>query len=314
MAPKRTGRRGGAGPSGVGRGAGQPNPGQVGQEQGNPAPQQQPDNDPPQDNPQQEEHNPEGPHPENSLPSHFTDEEPEPDQSASEQSEPSIQGQNQAPPAANLAPEMMAAFAAFLNHWQGQQPAPPPPPPPQPVPARTASSYHQSRGTEARRTNPRRNQEEPQEARFTLAQVEELIEQKMRRIDPSIVPKTTTRASHPFTERLFSIIIPEHITLHQLTVLKPYDGETDPSRHVDQFTSALMGRGAIPDHFALLFPATLSGSASTWFYNLPRASIDSWDQLRVKFEDAHIGRRTLLQNRKVLKTQPTHARRRANRT
>ena len=98
------------------------------------------------------------------------------------------------------------------------------------------------------RTNPRRTEPQQDQAavsqgdgRFSLAQVEELIERRMRRIDPNVVPTTASRASHPFTERLFSVVISEHITLHQLAQLSAYKGDTDPSRHVNQFMSAVLG-------------------------------------------------------------------------
>ncbi|KAL2237790.1 UNVERIFIED_CONTAM: hypothetical protein Sindi_0970700 [Sesamum indicum] len=61
--------------------------------------------------------------------------------------------------------------------------------------------------------------------------------------------------------------------------LRRYDGMKDPQEHVAAFEMY----GQSPPIMAKLFATTFTGKAQEWFTNLPRGSIESYNQLVQKF-------------------------------
>lgn len=57
----------------------------------------------------------------------------------------------------------------------------------------------------------------------------------------------------------------------------------DPQEHVAAFEMVLNLYGQPAPIMAKLFATTLTGKAQEWFTNLPRGSIESYDQLVQKF-------------------------------
>ncbi|KAL2243316.1 UNVERIFIED_CONTAM: hypothetical protein Sindi_0449600 [Sesamum indicum] len=64
--------------------------------------------------------------------------------------------------------------------------------------------------------------------------------------------------------------------------LRRYDGMRDPQEHVAAFEMVNL-YGQSPPIMAKLFATTLTGKAQEWFTNLPRGSIESYEQLVHKF-------------------------------
>ncbi|KAL2240129.1 UNVERIFIED_CONTAM: Retrovirus-related Pol polyprotein from transposon [Sesamum indicum] len=65
--------------------------------------------------------------------------------------------------------------------------------------------------------------------------------------------------------------------------LRRYDGMRDPQEHVAAFEMVMNLYGQSAPIMAKLFATTLTGKAQEWFTNLPRGSIESYEQLVQKF-------------------------------
>ncbi|KAL2244073.1 UNVERIFIED_CONTAM: hypothetical protein Sindi_0525300 [Sesamum indicum] len=65
--------------------------------------------------------------------------------------------------------------------------------------------------------------------------------------------------------------------------LRRYDGMRDPQEHVPAFEMVMNLYGQSALIIAKLFATTLTGKAQEWFTNLPRGSIESYEQLVQKF-------------------------------
>ncbi|KAL2246226.1 UNVERIFIED_CONTAM: hypothetical protein Sindi_2890800 [Sesamum indicum] len=65
--------------------------------------------------------------------------------------------------------------------------------------------------------------------------------------------------------------------------LRRYDGMRDPQEHVAAFEMIMNLYGQSALIMAKLFATTLTGKAQEWFTNLPRGSIESYEQLVQKF-------------------------------
>ncbi|KAL2246024.1 UNVERIFIED_CONTAM: hypothetical protein Sindi_2870600 [Sesamum indicum] len=65
--------------------------------------------------------------------------------------------------------------------------------------------------------------------------------------------------------------------------LQRYDGTKDPYEHIAAFDMVMNLYGQPGPIMAKLFATTLTGKAHEWFINLPRGSIDSYEQLIQKF-------------------------------
>ncbi|GJQ97363.1 reverse transcriptase domain-containing protein [Tanacetum coccineum] len=79
---------------------------------------------------------------------------------------------------------------------------------------------------------------------------------------------------------LRKMISPSHI--------KTYDGSEDPKDHLKSFQAAVkMERRAMPT-WCHMFNSTLTGNARVWFDDLPRESIDSYDDLKKAFLENYL--------------------------
>ncbi|KAL2251369.1 UNVERIFIED_CONTAM: hypothetical protein Sindi_2259200 [Sesamum indicum] len=65
--------------------------------------------------------------------------------------------------------------------------------------------------------------------------------------------------------------------------LRRYDGMKDPQEHVAAFEMVINLYGQTAPIIAKLFATTLMGKAQEWFTNLPRGSIETYEQLIQKF-------------------------------
>ncbi|KAL2227669.1 UNVERIFIED_CONTAM: Retrovirus-related Pol polyprotein from transposon [Sesamum indicum] len=65
--------------------------------------------------------------------------------------------------------------------------------------------------------------------------------------------------------------------------LRRYDGMRDPQEHVAAFEMVMNLYGQSAPIMAKLFATTLTGKAQEWFTNLPRGSVESYEQLVQKF-------------------------------
>ncbi|GAU51417.1 hypothetical protein TSUD_88720 [Trifolium subterraneum] len=81
----------------------------------------------------------------------------------------------------------------------------------------------------------------------------------------------------PLSRRIMDIPLPRG--LEKPPTLDKYDGTTDPDEHVQSVETALDYRNLRGSIKCKLFPLSLIRGASTWWRNLPPASIDSWEEL-----------------------------------
>ena len=124
-----------------------------------------------------------------------------------------------------------------------------------------------------------------------MEQVQALVNRAIRNSKYREVHRLCDQASHPFSAALKSVILPRSVFVPPI---EPYKGQGDPSQHIRRHEASLFGRGALEDHLALLFPATLAGPASHWFFSLPCESVTSWQDLRRKFLQRYLGEMPLL--------------------
>ncbi|VFQ69562.1 unnamed protein product [Cuscuta campestris] len=67
------------------------------------------------------------------------------------------------------------------------------------------------------------------------------------------------------------------------SLIKAYNGTTDPQDHLSKFYASMEAAGAPDEVKCRCFLATLEGSACDWFNRLPKGTIDDWDMLAEKF-------------------------------
>ncbi|GKA75879.1 reverse transcriptase domain-containing protein [Tanacetum coccineum] len=89
----------------------------------------------------------------------------------------------------------------------------------------------------------------------------------------------------PFTPRIYYFDFPRtRMSSH----IKTYDGSEDPGDHLKKFQAAAKTeRWAMPT-WCHMFNSTLTGNARVWFDDLPKESIDSYDDLREAFLENYL--------------------------
>lgn len=132
-----------------------------------------------------------------------------------------------------------------------------------------------------------------QQPLFTMGQVEELVNKKFKEQRGAAIAPFRERSSHPFTAALIAVRIPKNVVARPIP---EYSGGGYPIIHVNKHEASLLGKSDDDNHLALLFPSTLSGLASSWFFALPAGSIRSWSELKSKFLERYMGERQLLKS------------------
>lgn len=66
--------------------------------------------------------------------------------------------------------------------------------------------------------------------------------------------------------------------------------------HIHIHEVSLLGKTNDNNHFALLFPFTLRGVTSHWFFGLPKASVKTWEDLKDKFIVQYMSGRQFLKS------------------
>lgn len=79
-------------------------------------------------------------------------------------------------------------------------------------------------------------------------------------------------------------------------VIPNYNGEADSIHHIQKHESSHLGKTSDDNQFALLFPATLIGNISYWFFGRPRASVTYRSDINIKFIHHYMGELQLLKN------------------
>ncbi|GJU41548.1 reverse transcriptase domain-containing protein [Tanacetum coccineum] len=91
--------------------------------------------------------------------------------------------------------------------------------------------------------------------------------------------------TYPFTPRIRYFDFPR---TRMPSHIKTYDGSEDPEDHLKIFQAAAkMERWAMPT-WCHMFNSTLTGNARVWFDDLPKESIDSYDDLRKAFLENYL--------------------------
>ena len=94
------------------------------------------------------------------------------------------------------------------------------------------------------------------------------------------------RTDSPFTTSINSFPLPPKF---RMPYVENYDGNKDPSDHLESFTT-LMHLQGIPDEIMCrAFPTTLKGPARIWFNMLTPNSISSFKDLSAQFTSHFIG-------------------------
>ncbi|XP_057452187.1 uncharacterized protein LOC130744006 [Lotus japonicus] len=65
--------------------------------------------------------------------------------------------------------------------------------------------------------------------------------------------------------------------------MKLYDGDTDPTEHINFFVGAMQYAGASDPIYCRCFPMSLGKGPMNWFQNLPRGSLNNWDEVMTCF-------------------------------
>ena len=93
---------------------------------------------------------------------------------------------------------------------------------------------------------------------------------------------------NPYSREIMAVPLPDKF---KMPVLKHYDGTTDPTDHLEKYTSWMYLHGISEAIMCRAFDSTLEGNAKRWFRRLPEGSIFGWDQLQRMFLNNFIGAR-----------------------
>lgn len=132
-----------------------------------------------------------------------------------------------------------------------------------------------------------------QQLLFTLSQVEELIDNKMKEHRGAAIAPLRERPSHLFIVALMGVRIPNYMVARPIP---KYNGGVDLIIHVNRHEASFLGKADSDNHLALIFPSTLLGSTSSWFFGLHARSIGSWSELKRKFVEHYKGEHQLLKS------------------
>ncbi|GMN48609.1 hypothetical protein TIFTF001_017764 [Ficus carica] len=87
----------------------------------------------------------------------------------------------------------------------------------------------------------------------------------------------------PLTKQIINTITPKFGSIS----FPRFDGMSDPHDHLLQYKHVVQSTniltGMLDDMMCKLFAQSLKRAALRWFYNLPPESIDSFDELSLKF-------------------------------
>nr|GEW89744.1 reverse transcriptase domain-containing protein [Tanacetum cinerariifolium] len=90
------------------------------------------------------------------------------------------------------------------------------------------------------------------------------------------------KETDPFTPRIRYFDFPK---IQMPSHIKTYDGSEDPEDHLKIFQAAAKTERWATPTWCHMFNSTLTGNAMVWFDDLPKESIDSYDDLRKAFLD-----------------------------
>jgi hypothetical protein len=96
----------------------------------------------------------------------------------------------------------------------------------------------------------------------------------------STAERLMTKTTLPFTNRVLNFPLPDKFKDPRVD---KYDGNGDPSDHVEGFRAHLAFHGTLDEIACRAFPLTLKGVAKDWFNNLKPQSIDNFDMLGRQF-------------------------------
>lgn len=105
---------------------------------------------------------------------------------------------------------------------------------------------------------------------MTWEEIEELVSRNVKEQKERFMPRLRDKMSNPFTIEILVVTVSSHV---QSPRIDCYQGEGDPVEYIQRHEVSLLGMTNDDNHFALLFPSTIGGIASHWFFGLPKASI-----------------------------------------
>ncbi|RRT46601.1 hypothetical protein B296_00048682 [Ensete ventricosum] len=93
--------------------------------------------------------------------------------------------------------------------------------------------------------------------------------------------RETSKGGSPFIPKIQDKPVPPNF---RLSILEPYDGSTDPSKHVVTFRAQMALYDTSDALMCRAFPMILRGPARMWYNRLKSSSIASFDHLVREFE------------------------------
>ncbi|GFS33070.1 hypothetical protein Acr_00g0026170 [Actinidia rufa] len=154
--------------------------------------------------------------------------------------------------------------------------------------SRSSSKTPEIEGKEVKRRgrSPRQNDQVPRHREESTTQKIRYLDAKIDAINtgastPITIDSLIKQTDPPFTERIMRTRVSSKFKLP--TQLRAYVGRTDPMYHLHSYKSLMSLHGYSNEVMCKAFPATIKGSARTWFRKLPLGTIDSFGNLSKLF-------------------------------
>ncbi|GKF20114.1 reverse transcriptase domain-containing protein [Tanacetum coccineum] len=150
-------------------------------------------------------------------------------------------------------------------------------------------SHHSSRkDTESRynkRASSRRTEELSKSEGSAGGHWKSKLKRQKSSIEDNLSQPWVCEETNPFTPRISYFDFPK---TRMPSHIKTYDGSEDPEDHLKIFQSAAKTeRWAMPT-WCHMFNSTLTGNARVWFDDLPKETIDSYDDLKKAFLENYL--------------------------
>ncbi|XP_021727461.1 uncharacterized protein LOC110694603 [Chenopodium quinoa] len=104
----------------------------------------------------------------------------------------------------------------------------------------------------------------------------------------------------PYSKRISKLKIPKG---YQPPKFQQFDGKGNPKQHIAHFIETCNNAGTAGDLLVKQFVRSLKGIAFDWYTDLPRESIDSWDDMEEEFKKRFYCTRRIVSMTQLTKTE-----------